>query len=162
MYVASFPFVPQTVSLLLDESTVSPATTEDSLELFGSVSRAVAIGAEAGEDIEEVSAGSVQLRVMSNNFYSEPPPPPPSVAVRLRSLVQFFGVDAGKEAIRVWPTTVSSFRLCEKASEVGWLCCWCSPSACRRQLSKTLGEFDPFPRHKHVQRRPVMSHLQKG
>ena len=73
------PIVPlhsQTVSVLLDRSKVSPAPAEgtnsagnevtldeSALELLGSLGHAVAIGAEAGEDVDEVSAGTVTLRV---------------------------------------------------------------------------------------------------
>ena len=60
-------FLPQTISFLLDENTASPATAENGLDLFRSLGRAVAIGAEAGEDIEEVSAGSIELRVTAGS-----------------------------------------------------------------------------------------------
>lgn len=73
---ANRPSTLQTVSVLLDGSKVSPALAEgtnsagnevtldeSALELLGSLGRAVAIGAEAGEDVDEVSAGTVKLRV---------------------------------------------------------------------------------------------------
>lgn len=61
----------QTVSVLLDESNVPPAPAggtsfagnEGALELLGSLGHAVAIGVEAGEEVDEVSAGAVKLRV---------------------------------------------------------------------------------------------------
>ncbi|CAM9843656.1 unnamed protein product, partial [Ectocarpus sp. 4 AP-2014] len=61
----------QTMSVLLHESDPSSTATQgggyysgrnDVLELLGSLGRAVAIGSEAGEDIDEVSTGSVDLK----------------------------------------------------------------------------------------------------
>ncbi|CAM9387820.1 unnamed protein product [Ectocarpus sp. 12 AP-2014] len=61
----------QTVSVLLHQSDPSSTATQgggydsgrnDVLELLGSLGRAVAIGSEAGEDIDEVSTGSVDLK----------------------------------------------------------------------------------------------------
>lgn len=64
------------MSVLIDESNVLPASAEGTsvagnegalnkgaLELLSSLGRAVATGAEAGEDVGEVSAGPVKLRV---------------------------------------------------------------------------------------------------
>ncbi|CAB1101902.1 unnamed protein product [Ectocarpus sp. CCAP 1310/34] len=60
-----------TVSVLLHESDPSSTATQgggyysgrhDVLELLGSLGRAVAIGSEAGEDIDDVSTGSVHLK----------------------------------------------------------------------------------------------------
>lgn len=56
---------------LLDESEVSPApagatgfaVNGDALELLGGLGRAIAIGVEAGEAVDEVSAGTVKLTV---------------------------------------------------------------------------------------------------
>ncbi|CAM9181833.1 unnamed protein product, partial [Ectocarpus sp. 8 AP-2014] len=64
-------FLWQTVSVLLHESDPSSTATQgdgyysgrnDTLMLLGSLGRAVAIGSEAGEDIDEISTGSVDLR----------------------------------------------------------------------------------------------------
>lgn len=70
------PLLLQVVSVLLDESSISSASAEGfsaavgdgalhegALELIGSLGRAVATGAEAGEDVDEVSAGRIKLRV---------------------------------------------------------------------------------------------------
>lgn len=61
----------QIVSVLLNESDASSAAANDgdlagkssTLALLGSFANAVAIGAEAGEDVDEVSAGSIDLQV---------------------------------------------------------------------------------------------------
>ncbi|CAM9275625.1 unnamed protein product [Ectocarpus sp. 4 AP-2014] len=61
----------QTVAALLHESTVSSLAAEgngyysgrnDTLMLLGSLGRAVAIGSEAGEQVDQVSTGSVDLQ----------------------------------------------------------------------------------------------------
>lgn len=59
------------VSVLLNESSVSPvpagdtsfAGNEGALDVLANLGRTVAIGVEAGEDIDEVSTSTVKLQV---------------------------------------------------------------------------------------------------
>lgn len=61
----------QIVSVLLNESSASSAAGNDAdfagnngtLDLLGNLANAVASGAEAGEEVDEVSAGSLKLQV---------------------------------------------------------------------------------------------------
>lgn len=61
----------QTVDVFLNESAASHAGGEDLmftgkesvLELLESLGKAAAIGAETGEDVDEISTGSINLKV---------------------------------------------------------------------------------------------------
>lgn len=65
------PLQLQIVSVLLNESDASSAAADDTgfagkndtLAVFDSLANAVAVGAEAGEDIDQVNAGSTELQV---------------------------------------------------------------------------------------------------
>lgn len=58
----SFYFSRQIVSVLLSAND-SSSGTEVSLDLLGNLGKAVALGSEAGEDLDQISAESLDLQV---------------------------------------------------------------------------------------------------
>lgn len=69
----------QTVSVLLNVSDSSPSAAgagdtlftgkEEYVTLLGTLGRSVALGAEAGEDLDEINAGSFDLKVAAKRDY---------------------------------------------------------------------------------------------